>query len=324
MQEKIYVSNGNIMYIYRIMKKYTDIEHPLKIEEIIKLIKKEYGEQVSNRTVRRNFKVLENKFNIIIERVDDGYYMEYEDYDFDSSEIRCMVDMVNYSRFVDEKLARQLTYKLVNQLNENDKKEFLGYEKYMKDTKTTNKELFYTVKLIAEAILNKKYIQFDYYKYNINKEYEFRKAFAIFPITIICDIGQYYMVAADKDKNLFYFRLDRIKNIELVEGTPISISKKQLDNYIHSTVGMYGGEQETVKAIVSNRLIDDVIDVFGRDSKIEKYDDQSFIMETKANLVGFKNWVLRHLENVRVVYPQKLKNEIMQILSDAVNSYKSK
>ena len=256
--------------------------------------------------------------------MDDGYYMEYEDYDFDSSEIRCMVDMVNYSRFVDEKLARQLTYKLVNQLNENDKKEFLGYEKYMKDTKTTNKELFYTVKLIAEAILNKKYIQFDYYKYNINKEYEFRKAFAIFPITIICDIGQYYMVAADKDKNLFYFRLDRIKNIELVEGTPISISKKQLDNYIHSTVGMYGGEQETVKAIVSNRLIDDVIDVFGRDSKIEKYDDQSFIMETKANLVGFKNWVLRHLENVRVVYPQKLKNEIMQILSDAVNSYKSK
>lgn len=125
MSEKIYVSNGNIMYIYKVMKKYTDIEHPLKVKDIIELIKEEYGEVVSSRTIRRNFKVLEDKFNINIERIDDAYYIDYEDNDFDSSEIRSLVDMVNYSRFVDESLAKELTYKLINQLNFNDRKEFV-------------------------------------------------------------------------------------------------------------------------------------------------------------------------------------------------------
>lgn len=125
LKEKIYVSNGNIMYIYNVMKKYTDIEHPLKIKDIITLIKKEYNEEISSRTIRRNFKVLECKFNVVIERIDDAYYMDYEDNDFDSSEIRSLVDMVNYSRFVDDTLAKKLTCKLINQLNNNDRKEFV-------------------------------------------------------------------------------------------------------------------------------------------------------------------------------------------------------
>lgn len=129
MKEKIYVSNGNIMYIYNVMKRYTDIEHPLKIKDIITLIKKEYNEEISSRTIRRNFKVLEYKFNVVIERNDDTYYMDYEDNDFDSSEIRSLVDMVNYSRFVDDALAKKLTYKLINQLNNNDKKEFVRLRK---------------------------------------------------------------------------------------------------------------------------------------------------------------------------------------------------
>lgn len=124
MSEKIYVSNGNIMYIYKVMKKYTDIEHPLKVKDIIELIKEEYEEVVSSRTIRRNFKVLEDKFNVTIERIDDAYYIDYEDNDFDPSEIRSLVDMVNYSKFVDESLAKELTYKLINQLNVNDRKEF--------------------------------------------------------------------------------------------------------------------------------------------------------------------------------------------------------
>lgn len=124
MSEKIYVSNGNIMYIYKVMKKYTDIEHPLKVKDIIELIKEEYGEVISSRTIRRNFKVLEDKFNLTIEKIDDSYYIDYEDNDFDPSEIRSLVDMVNYSRFVDDSLAKELTYKLINQLNFNDRKEF--------------------------------------------------------------------------------------------------------------------------------------------------------------------------------------------------------
>lgn len=202
------------------------------------------------------------------------------------------------------------------------KKNLFGYEKYMKNTKTTNKELFYTIKTIAEAILNKKNIQFKYYKYNVKKELEFRKAFIIFPVTIICDIGQYYLIGADKEKELFYFRLDRIKNISIVEGKQVNITKKQLNNYIESTIGMYGGEKETIKAIVNRRLMDDVIDQFGKEVEILSFDDENFTMQTEANLTGVKNWALRHLENVKVIYPNKLKKEIIDILNASLKQYK--
>lgn len=200
-------------------------------------------------------------------------------------------------------------------------KNLFGYEKYMKNTKTTNKELFYTIKIISEAILNKKNIQFKYYKYNVKKELEFRKAFALFPVTIICDIGQYYLIGADKEKQLFYFRLDRIKNISIAEGKQVNITKKQLNNYIESTIGMYGGEKKTVKAIVNRRLMDDVIDQFGKEVEILSFDDENFTMQTEVNLTGFKNWALRHLEDVKVMYPNELKKEIIEILNASLKQY---
>ncbi len=321
MKEKIYIANGNILYIYNMMKKYTDVDHPLKISEIIQLIKKEYEVDISSKTIRRNFKVLENKFGITIENVNNKYYMDYQDNDFDSSEIRALVDMVNYSRFLDETFSKQLTHKLICLLNEHDKKEFAYYDKYMKNVKTINKEIFYTIKTISEAILNKKYIQFDYYKYNLKKELEFRKKYLLFPISILCDIGQYYLIATNEDKNLLYFRLDRIKKVNFKDGKPISIAKKQLDDYIESSVGMFGGKLETIQAIVNNNLLDCVIDTFGRDIDISRNNSETFLLKTRINLEGFKNWTLRHIENVQVLSPKKLKDDIIQTLEKSLKKY---
>lgn len=321
MEEKIYAGSGNILYVYKILKKYTDADHPLTVNEIVKRIGEEFGENISSRTVRRNFKVLAEKFDLLIERIDDTYYLDYEDYDLDFSEVRCLVDMISYSNFIDDSFAKELANKLIHHLNENEQKDFDDYKRYMRNTKTTNKEVFYTIKALTEAMQQQKYIHFDYYKYNVQKEFHFRKAFYLFPLTILCDIGQYYLVAADQDKSLFYFRLDRIKNLEIKDGIPLKIPKQQLEEYIQSTVGMYGGKREKIKAKVSVRLLDDVIDQFGKDAKITPYNNEYFMMEAMVNLEGFKQWVLRHIEKVDVLEPISFQNEITSILEKALKRY---
>lgn len=321
MEEKLYINNGNIMYVYNIMKKYSDIEHPIKISKIIELIEQEYDVKIGRKTIIRDFKVLMEKFDITIENVNNAYYMDYEENDFEPSEIRCMVDMVNYSRFVDENTAKALTVKLVNQLNENDKKEFVGYEKYMKDSKTANKEVFYTIKTVSEAIHNKKMIGFEYYKYNLKKELEFRKHFSLSPISIICEIGEYYLIACDETKELRYYRLDRMKKIKLEDKKAVTISQKQLNDYIQSSIGMFGGEKEMIEAIVNNCLLDDAIESFGKEVQIAQYDKESFRMRAEVNLRGFKNWALRHLEDAEVVKPEKLKVEIQEVLEKSMRKY---
>lgn len=321
MEEKIYPGSGNILYVYKILKKYTDAEHSLTVNQIAEKISEEFGETISGRTVRRNFNVLMEKFNLSIEQVENRYYLDYEDYDLDFSEVRCLVDLIQYSNFIDDSFAKELANKLIHHLNENEQKDFAGYQKYTRNTKTTNKEVFYTIKLLVEAMQEKKYIHFDYYKYNVHKEFKFRKAFYLFPLIILCDIGQYYLVAADQDKSLFYFRLDRIKNLEIKDGIPLKIPKQQLEDYIQSTVGMYGGKQEHVKAKISMRLLDDVIDQFGKDAKIAEYNNEFFLMDANVNLEGFKQWALRHIEKVDVLEPSHFKNEITHILEESLKRY---
>lgn len=325
MQEKLYINNGNIMYIYFVMKKYSDMNNALKIDKIIEHIKNDYDIEIESRTIRRNFKVLENKFGLEIVKTDDGYYLEPEDNDFDSSEIRTLVDMVNYSRFVDEKLADMITFKLVSLLNENSRVEFKDYDKYMKNVKTTNKQLFYNIKVLAEAILNKNKIKVDYHRYNLNKKLTYQKTHVISPYTILCEEGQYYIVGYNEDiKGLSYYRLDRMKEIDILKIPVIPTSKERIKEYIESTVGMYGGNKETVQAICDNTLIDDVIDKFGHDTKLKMYNTDSFIMELEVYLLGFKKWALRHLGIVEVIYPKTLRAEILGDLNNGVEKYKKK
>lgn len=320
MKERSLIKSGKIMYIYNVMKKYTDVEHPVKIAEIIELVKNEYGEEISDSTVKRDLKVLEEKLNVIIGKIDHKYYIEKDDNELEVSEIRCLVDMINYSRFIEEKQAKQLTYKLIKQLNTYEQEEFVGYKKYMKDAKTINKDVFLNIEIITEAIQNKKYIKFGYYKYNLKKETELIRTFDVSPITIICEIGEYYLIGIDADRILKYFRLDRMKDAEIKEGKFVNITKKELDDFVQSSVGMYAGKKEKVQAICDNSLIDDAIESFGKDVKITQYDKDRFKMETEVSLRGFKNWALRHLSDAEVIYPEKLKNEIYELLKSKLKN----
>ena len=128
-------------------------------------------------------------------------------------------------------------------------------------------------------------------------------------------------MAADQNKSLFYFRLDRIKNLEIKDGTPLKISKQQLEEYIQSTVGMYGGAQENVKAKIKIHLLDDVIDQFGKDVKIEVYNKDYFLLDASVNREGFKQWTLRHIEEVDVLEPAHFKKEIADILEKSFQRY---
>ena len=322
MKEKSLIKSGKIMYIYNVMKKYTDVEHPVKIAEIIELVKNEYGEEISESTVKRDLKVLEQKLNVVIGKIDHKYYIEKDDNELEVSEIRCLVDMISYSRFIEEKQAKQLTYKLIKQLNVYEQEGFVGYKKYMKDAKTINQEVFFNIEIITEAIQNKKHIKFGYYKYNLKKQTELIRTFDVSPITIICEIGEYYLIGIDSDKILKYFRLDRMKDTTIIDGKETNITKKELDDFVGASIGMYSGKKEKVQAICDNSLIDDAIESFGKDVIITQYDKDRFKMETEVSLKGFKNWALRHLEDAEIIYPLDLRKNIIEILNSSISKYK--
>ena len=79
---------------------------------------------------------------------------------------------------------------------------------------------------------------------------------------------------------------------------------------------MYGGKGSDIEVICDNKLLDTVIEVFGKDIDIKKYDNNHFKLKMNKDIEGFKYYVLRNIEYIDIIKPIELKNEINKILND--------
>ena len=82
------------------------------------------------------------------------------------------------------------------------------------------------------------------------------------------------------------------------------------------------GKKEKIKLLCRNFLIDSVIDKFGRDIEIKKYDDEHFVLETEKNINGIKRWLQFNMEDCIVLEPSYLKEEMIEKFNKVLNKYK--
>lgn len=86
---------------------------------------------------------------------------------------------------------------------------------------------------------------------------------------------------------------------------------------------MFGGENDKIEAICSNRLINAVIDKFGKHVVVEPVDEENFVLKLETDVDGFMFWALRNLREVEVLKPAYLKEKIVKIVEDASKKYAS-
>ena len=88
-----------IIYILRILEKYSDYRHRLTQKDIIDLMERDYGVSCERKTVSRNIGDLADA-GYEIERRDGGYYLDSRT--FEDSELRLLIDSVLSSRHIPE------------------------------------------------------------------------------------------------------------------------------------------------------------------------------------------------------------------------------
>lgn len=322
---EVYTQNGNILYILNVLKKYSDADHMLQINDIKKYIKEIYDVEIDPRTVRRNINLLIEKFDYDIVTWNDnrkGYYLlKNPDMDFESGEIRAIIDTFSYSTFIPNSVSKEIISKCKHMQNVYENEKLKDYHVYSDSgVKTTNKEIVKNIEDISNAIYNNKKITFDYYKYvldpklnNINTGLH-----TISPFAIVYELQQMYVVGVkDGYKTLYTYRLDRMKNVNISkDNITFKISKKEISNFVKSTVSMFGSIGEEIEIICDNKLLDNVIDLFGDNSIIRYVDSNHFRLITNKDLEGFKRYVLRNLDLIEIIKPQKLKNDINMIIKN--------
>lgn len=319
---ELYEQNGNILYILNVLKKYSDEDHMLQVSEIKDLVKEEYEVDIDPRTIRRNINLLKEKLDYDISTWSEnkkGYFLiKNPDMDFEPGEIRAIIDTFSYSTFIPKAVSKEIIDKCKNMQNVYENERLKDYRVYSDSVKTQNREIVKNIEDITEAIYNKKKIKFDYFKYELNPRINNvntgeRK---LSPYAIVYQLQQMYVVGLKEGKDTLYtYRIDRMKNIRITnEEVSKKISTNDVDNFVKSTVSMFGSTGVEIEVICDLKLLDNVIDEFGESSIIRLYDKDHFSLKINKDLEGFKRYVLRNLDMVKVIKPEKLKNEIEEII----------
>ena len=326
---ELYEKNGNILYILNVLKKYSDEEHILKTTEIQRKVKEIYDVDIDTRTIRRNINLLKLKLNYDISTREEngkGYYISKNpETDFEAGEIRAIIDTFSYAKYIVPSISKNVINKCKNLQNIYENKKLNNYKIFVSGSKTDNMEVIKNIEDISDAILNLNKIEFEYWKYTINTKLE-KKIISkpkVTPYAIVYNKQEFYLIGIKEGQDKFYhYRLDRIKNIkQLNEKRTIEKTSSDIQEFVESTVEMFGGKKELIEAKCKMFLLDTVIEEFGKETYITKLDDEHFKFVTETNTMGFKMWAMRNIDVVEVIKPVSLRNEIKEIILNANNKY---
>ncbi len=335
-----------IMNILDILQKYTDADHRLSQAEIGKILKNEYGMVVDRKAIRRN----------LLDLVDSGYRIEYSEKarigkdgeeetlltdwylsrDFTDAELRLIVDSLLFSKHIPYNQCKELIGKVEGLSNQYFIKK-VKHIRNLPENLPQNPELFYTVEILDEAISNGKQVEFDYCEYGIDKKLHPRKnyknapkRYTVNPYQMVATNGRYYLIGNfDYFNNIGHYRVDRIKNIKLLDSPvkqqeKIAELKNGLELPIHMAehIYMFSGECGMVTFRAKKRIVSDIIDWFGLDIRFFDETEEEVSVSVRVNYQAMQYWAMQYAAYVTVLSPAALVETVRTEILAAAEKYK--
>jgi len=323
--------------ILNILRKYSDVEHRMTQQEIAEKLKSDYNMEVDRKTVKRNLMNLVEiepriDYTEVSRRDEKGRETSictdwYIEPDFSDSELRLLIDSILFSGNIPYSQCKQLVDKLVSLSNIHFKAK-VKHICNLPDNQPRNKELFYTIDVLDDAISQNKKVAFIYNNYGPDKKLHPKREeeFVINPYQMVATGGRYYLICNyDKYDSLSNYRVDRITNIRILDENRKPISsltdgELNLPKHMAEHIYMFAGESIKAKFRAKNYIIDQIVDWFGTDVKIEPVDSEECVTEVIVNKDAFFYWAMQYGIHIEVLAPAGMRKRI----ADAVKELNSK
>lgn len=316
--------------ILEILHDHTDADHPLTQEEIIAYLD-DFDISLERKAVSRHISSLKEAGYDIASN-SKGVYLETRP--FEDAELRLLIDGVLSSRYIPSDHSKDLIDRL-SKLGNRHFKTHITHVHTLKDwSKTENKELFLSVEVIDEAIEKKCRIAFDFYKYNAHKKLEKTSSQEVSPYQLLLHNQRYYLMAHNEYwKNMSFYRLDRIKDVDLLEEKPATplrslpsyeggIDYKDLSS---SRPYMYSDKAERICFLTGEGMVDQLIDWFGDDFHVRPCDQDKGQIEVslRASPQAMVHWAMQYANFVEILSPASLRDQVKENLEAALKMYRS-
>jgi len=315
------------MLILDILKEYSDEDHRLTQQEIIRLLKSNYDMECDRRSVKSNVLCLrELGYEISME---DGYYLESRE--FEDAELRMLIDSVLFSKSLTQKQSKTLIEKLRALGNRYFPAKVTHICNLPELQTADNKHLMYSLDAINDAISLKKKISFVYNSYGSDFKLHPRREeeYIVNPYQMVANNGKYYLIGNyDKYDNISHYRLDKMTCVKILDekikpSNEVSDCRNgfNLPKHMAEHMYMFSGRSVTATMDIPSGMMNEMVDWFGKDFTIFSDNDDVMRITVKCNRQALIYWSLQYGAYATVVAPQDLRQEIKNIINDMQKRY---
>ena len=315
------------MLILEILREYSDDDHHLTQQDIIRLLKKNYDMTCDRRSVKSNILSLkELGYEISMQ---DGYFLVERE--FENAELRMLIDSVLFSKTISQSQAKRLIGKLKRFGNRYFNAKVSHVSNLPELQHSDNKQVMITLDVLNDAIEKKRKIRFLYNEYGTDFKLHLRRGrpYIVNPYQMIANNGRYYLIGNyDKYDNISHYRIDRMTSVTMLEEA--AKPKKDVADFAQGFslpknmaehIYMFSGASVSVKIKTYTWMMDSLVDWFGKDFRILQKDGQDMIISVNCNERSMLFWAMQYGKYVDVLEPKSLRDSIRENVEDMHRRY---
>ena len=315
------------MLILEILRKYSDEDHSLTQQEIIRLLDKNYGMECDRRSVKNNVLFLkEMGYDISMEK---GYRLLSRE--FDDAELRILIDSVLFSKSISTRQAKGLIGK-IRELASNYFNAKVSHVSNLPElNRTVNKQAMYSLDAINDAIAEKKKLSFiyNYVGTDLKLHPKREEPYIVNPYQIVANNGRFYLIGNyDKYNDIAHFRIDKMTDVTIIDKKIKPMKQvKGLENglnlpkHMAEHIYMFGGQSTNIKLKTADYMMDDLVDWFGNDIRVTKQKDDQIVIRLNCNENAMRYWALQYGPFVEVLEPKRLRKQIREDIEEMMEKY---
>lgn len=327
-------SKDRLLKIREIFENETNEENKLSVKDISDRLKEEYSKDknefnVNIKTIKSDIdKLIKSGFKIDVCKVEKGkkvYY--YIGEALDIYEIRILLDAVYSAKSLTDEEKNNLIKKVKALTNKGDS-EIYDSKLYVSNNLIVSESIHlkYYLDKIHRAIFNNSKLRFQYGNYDTDRNFNIHHNgdfYIVHPYNLVWSNDFYYLVGYDeKKKKIINYRVDRMRTVEVEEESFQIDDLFDINVYLKSCFNMYPGEIDVVRVKFVSKLINAIIDRFGKEVDIVHKDDNTFTIEFEAAInEGLLRWILNWGADAEVISPKYLKSMLVDEITKMSRLY---
>lgn len=324
---------ASILLILKVLEEYSDEEHYLIHQQIIDKVYEIYDIQLERKSVAFAIELLQELEYDINKGPHGGFALLSRNLDI--TEIQFIVDSIFSSKSLTGKQAKQIADKISGELSIYQRKDYSYLNKTTELNRSTNKDLFYNIDVIHEAMKRGKRVGFQYLTYDRSGNPMARKdgfQYIVSPYYLVNNFGRYYLICNYREKYhaIQTFRIDYMMNIEIKEDWPIKRIESlegmkdkrfSLSEYLNDHIYLFGGDIITAELEIEEEwAIQYVKDWFGDKAKL-RIKDEKIVATVKCNETALIYWIMQYGEFMKVLSPSSLIDKVLETAHRTIDKY---